>query len=66
MKFGLFSLGDHMADPATGAKRTQAERYADLITLAVWGEELGFDTFHIGEHHFCDYIVSNPAQPNTL
>ena len=61
MKFGLFSLGDHMADPATGANRIQAERYADLITLAEWGEELGFETFHVGEHHFCDYIVSNPV-----
>ena len=50
-----------MADPATGANRIQAERYADLITLAEWGEELGFETFHVGEHHFCDYIVSNPV-----
>lgn len=61
MKFGLITLGDHMADPATGAKRSQTQRFADIITLAEWAEELGFSSFHIGEHHFCDYIVSNPV-----
>ena len=61
MKFGLFTLGDHAPDPTTGAKRTQAQRFADILTLAEWAEELGFASFHIGEHHFCDYIVSNPV-----
>ena len=61
MKFGLFTLGDFAPDPMTGVKRTQAQRLADILTLAEWAEELGFASFHIGEHHFCDYIVSNPV-----
>jgi alkanesulfonate monooxygenase SsuD/methylene tetrahydromethanopterin reductase-like flavin-dependent oxidoreductase (luciferase family) len=55
MKLVAFTLGDHMD------ARTQAQRYADIVTLGVWAEELGFDGFSVGEHHFCDYIVSNPV-----
>jgi len=57
MKVFAFTLGD-LLDTDT---RTQAQRYADIVTLGVWSEELGFDGFNIGEHHFCDYIVSNPV-----
>jgi alkanesulfonate monooxygenase SsuD/methylene tetrahydromethanopterin reductase-like flavin-dependent oxidoreductase (luciferase family) len=57
MKLSVITLGDLVdTDP-----RSQAQRYADILTLGVWAEELGFDGFHIGEHHFCDYIVSNPV-----
>jgi alkanesulfonate monooxygenase SsuD/methylene tetrahydromethanopterin reductase-like flavin-dependent oxidoreductase (luciferase family) len=61
MRFCVITLGDHMADPDTGQMRSQAQRFADIVTMAQWAEELGFDGFHIGEHHFCDYIVSNPV-----
>lgn len=54
------SLGDHMPDPATGARTTQHERFRQIVDYATYGEEYGFDAFHLGEHHFCDYIVSVP------
>jgi alkanesulfonate monooxygenase SsuD/methylene tetrahydromethanopterin reductase-like flavin-dependent oxidoreductase (luciferase family) len=61
MKIGVLTLGDWMADPATGVRLSQRERFDAIVTLAQWAEEFGFDSFHIGEHHFCDYIVSNPV-----
>lgn len=54
MKLCVITLGDHMDG------RSQAQRYADIVTLGEWAESFGFDGFHVGEHHFCDYIVSNP------
>ena len=61
MEFRALTLGDLMADPVTGRTETQAARYARIIALGERAEALGFDGFHIGEHHFCDYIVSNPV-----
>jgi alkanesulfonate monooxygenase SsuD/methylene tetrahydromethanopterin reductase-like flavin-dependent oxidoreductase (luciferase family) len=60
MRFSVITLGDHPPDGG-GARIAQAQRYANLVDLAVWAEELGYDAFHVGEHHFCDYIVSNPV-----
>jgi alkanesulfonate monooxygenase SsuD/methylene tetrahydromethanopterin reductase-like flavin-dependent oxidoreductase (luciferase family) len=61
MRLSVLSLGDLLPDPATGVRKSRKERFADLITLGLWAEELGFAGFHLGEHHFCDYIVSNPV-----
>jgi alkanesulfonate monooxygenase SsuD/methylene tetrahydromethanopterin reductase-like flavin-dependent oxidoreductase (luciferase family) len=60
MRFCVITLGDHIADPVSGHMVSQEQRFADILTLADWAEALGFDGFHVGEHHFCDYIVSNP------
>ena len=61
MSVGLLSLGDLITDPVTGARRTPAERHRNLVDQAVAAERLGFATVHLGEHHFCDYILSSPA-----
>jgi alkanesulfonate monooxygenase SsuD/methylene tetrahydromethanopterin reductase-like flavin-dependent oxidoreductase (luciferase family) len=60
MHVGLLSLGDLITDPVTGARRTHAERHRNLIDQAVLAESVGFDSVHLGEHHFCDYILSSP------
>jgi alkanesulfonate monooxygenase SsuD/methylene tetrahydromethanopterin reductase-like flavin-dependent oxidoreductase (luciferase family) len=60
MKLGLVTLGDLTPHPHDKSVRAQAQRYQDIITLGRWAEELGFDSFHVGEHHFSQYIVSNP------
>ncbi len=57
---GLLSLGDHLTDPVTGVKVSQAQRHRSLVDQAVLAEQLGFHSIHLGEHHFCDYIVSAP------
>ena len=61
MKYGILTLGDNLPDPDTGKTAGVEQRYRQLVDLAVRAEALGFDSFHIGEHHFCDYVVSSPA-----
>lgn len=61
MEFGVVTLGDWLPDPQTGYLVSERERLRGIVELAVVAEELGFDTFHIGEHHFNDWIVSSPT-----
>ena len=61
MDFRVLSLGDWMDDPVSGQRPTQAERFANLIQIGEWAERFGYGGFHLGEHHFCEYIVSNPV-----
>lgn len=60
MDVGLLTLGDHLGDPITGAWPSQAQRHQSLVAQAVLAEEVGFHSVHLGEHHFCDYILSSP------
>src|SRR4051794_7776316 len=60
MDVGLLTLGDLITDPLTGARRTHAERHRNIVDQAVLAEAVGFSSVHVGEHHFCDYIVSAP------
>jgi alkanesulfonate monooxygenase SsuD/methylene tetrahydromethanopterin reductase-like flavin-dependent oxidoreductase (luciferase family) len=57
---GLLTLGDLVTDPLTGARRTHAERHRNIVEQAVLAEAAAFTSIHVGEHHFCDYIVSSP------
>jgi alkanesulfonate monooxygenase SsuD/methylene tetrahydromethanopterin reductase-like flavin-dependent oxidoreductase (luciferase family) len=59
-RFGLLSLADHLADPASGRRSSQAERYRLIVDAAVWAESAGFEHVGLGEHHFTDYIVPSP------
>lgn len=60
MKIGWATMGDLLADPFTGQRLTQAERYRMIVDGAVAAEQAGFWSASVGEHHFCDYIVSAP------
>lgn len=60
MHTGLLSLGDLITDPITGRRRTLAERHRSLVDQAVLAEQAGFESFHLGEHHFSDYVLSSP------
>jgi alkanesulfonate monooxygenase SsuD/methylene tetrahydromethanopterin reductase-like flavin-dependent oxidoreductase (luciferase family) len=60
MDVGLLTLGDLITDPLTGARRTHAERHRNVVDQAVRAEQAGFTSIHVGEHHFCDYILSSP------
>jgi alkanesulfonate monooxygenase SsuD/methylene tetrahydromethanopterin reductase-like flavin-dependent oxidoreductase (luciferase family) len=58
MKFGIFVFGDN--PPEIG--RSNQKYYEQVLTMAEWAEELGFDSFWLGEHHFYWYgtCVSPP------
>ena len=58
MKFGIFVFGDN--HPELG--RSNQKYYQEVLTMAEWAEELGFDSFWLGEHHLYWYgtCVSPP------
>jgi len=58
MKFGIFVFGDN--PPEIG--RSNQKYYEEVLTMAEWAEELGFDSFWLGEHHLYWYgtCVSPP------
>lgn len=58
MKFGIFIFGDN--HPELG--RSNQKFYEEILTLGEWAEELGFDSFWLGEHHLYWYgtCVSPP------
>ncbi len=60
MEQGLCSLGDHVADPTTGVRTSQAERHANILEYLAAAEPMGFDAVVAGEHHFSDFIMSVP------
>ena len=58
MRFGLFEIGQQVAD------KPIAEIYEELLRQMELAEELGFDTVFFAEHHFSDYSVI--PSPNLL
>lgn len=63
MRVGVLSLGDNLADPRApeSGPPSPGARHRAIVAQGVWAEQLGFDSFWVGEHHFHDYIVSAPA-----
>ncbi len=61
MRSGLMILGDHLPHPETGERISQRDHHRRIVELGVFAEEAGLDSVWLGEHHFCDYILSSPA-----
>lgn len=60
IEMGLMSLGDLLPDPVTGVRVSEAQRHRSLVDQSVLAEQCGFQSVHIGEHHFSDYMLSSP------
>ena len=61
MDVGLVSLGDNLPHPRTGERLSPHDRFRQLVDLGALAEDLGFWSFHLGEHHFSEYILSSPT-----
>ena len=61
MRIGVATLGDHLPDPNTGLRVSTTERFREFVELGVAAERLGYDAYHVGEHHFCEYVLSSPT-----
>lgn len=51
IEFGLYTLGDHIPDPLTGARIPAQQRIHEIIELAKHAEQAGIDFFSVGESH---------------
>ncbi len=48
LEFGLYTLGDHLPNPATGERISAAQRIEEIIELAKLAEDVGIDFFSVG------------------
>ncbi len=60
MDVGLLSLGDLLPDPNSGDCLSPSQRHRAIVESAVLAEQAGLASVWLGEHHFCDYILSAP------
>lgn len=51
LEFGLYTLGDHLANPYTGERISAKQRIQEIIELAKLAEQAGIDFFSVGESH---------------
>lgn len=57
LEFGIYTLGDHLLDPATGKRISAKQRIDEIIELAQLAEQAGVDIFCVGESHQ-DYFAT--------
>ncbi len=51
LEFGLYSIGDHLANPHTGSMISPEQRIRELIEASKLADEAGLDVFAVGESH---------------
>ncbi|MCX5495164.1 LLM class flavin-dependent oxidoreductase [Kaistia dalseonensis] len=61
MELGIYTFGDAIADPVTGAGISPQQRISNLLEEIELADQLGLDVFGLGEHHRPDYVISAPA-----
>lgn len=60
IEFGLDTFGD-IPRKEDGTLFTHAEAIRATLHEAVLADEIGVDTFTVGEHHRPDYAISSPT-----
>ncbi|KAA8998792.1 LLM class flavin-dependent oxidoreductase [Paenibacillus spiritus] len=58
-EFGVYTLGDLVADPLTGQSVSAHRRLKEIVAAARLADEAGLDVFGVGEHHRLDFAVSS-------
>jgi probable LLM family oxidoreductase len=61
MQIGIDSFAALVPDPITGHIVTAQERIAHLLQEIELADQVGLDTFGLGEHHRSEYLDSAPA-----
>ncbi|TVP92836.1 LLM class flavin-dependent oxidoreductase [Alkalibacterium sp.] len=51
LEFGLYTLGDHLANPHTDKRIPAHQRLEEIIEMAKLAEEAGIDLISVGESH---------------
>jgi len=61
MRIQVLDIIAHQDDPITGLQVDTAQRFEQVVYTAVRAEQLGFDSYSIGERHAGAFISSSPA-----
>jgi len=51
LEFGIYTLGDHLANPYTGKRISAQQRLQEIIEIAKLAEQAGVDFISVGESH---------------
>jgi len=62
MQIGIDSFAAVISDPSTGKTLAPVERIANLLEEIEIADQVGLDTFGIGEHHREEYLDSAPVE----
>ena len=61
MKFQVLDIIPHLKNPLTGEIVSTADRLNQVVETARRAEELGYDSFSVGERHAGEFISSSPT-----
>jgi hypothetical protein len=61
MKFQVLGIIPHLKNPVTGEIASTADRLNQVVETARRAEELGYDSFSVGERHAGEFISSSPT-----
>ena len=61
MKFQVLDIIPHLKNPVTGEIVSTADRLNQVVQTAHRAEELGYDSFSVGERHAGEFISSSPT-----
>ena len=61
MQIGIDSFVSTVTDPGTGVDISPVQRVQDLLAEVELADEVGLDSYGIGEHHRSEYLDSAPA-----
>jgi hypothetical protein len=61
VKFQVLDIIPHLKNPLTGEIVSTADRLNQVVATARRAEELGFDSFSVGERHAGEFISSSPT-----
>jgi alkanesulfonate monooxygenase SsuD/methylene tetrahydromethanopterin reductase-like flavin-dependent oxidoreductase (luciferase family) len=61
VKFQVLDIIPHLKNPVTGEIVSTADRLNQVVRTAQRAEELGFDSFSVGERHAGEFISSSPT-----
>jgi len=61
VKFQVLDIIPHLKNPLTGEIVSPSERLSQVVETARRAEELGFDSFSVGERHAGEFISSSPT-----
>lgn len=61
MQIGIDSFAAVISDPETGTTISPAERLSNLIEEIELADQVGLDSFGIGEHHRAEFLDSAPV-----
>lgn len=57
MEFGLYSIGDHLANPHSGSRISAQQRIQELVEMSKLADDAGLDVFAVGESHQTNFAT---------